>query len=36
MQVMEITLEDLIPGVDVAGAATVLAEAQQAQSQWFI
>jgi peroxiredoxin family protein len=36
MQVMEITLEDLIPGVEVAGAATVLAEAQQAQSQWFI
>ncbi len=36
MQVMEITLDDLIPGVEVAGAATVLAAAQQAQSQWFI
>jgi peroxiredoxin family protein len=36
MQVMEINLDDLIPGVEVAGAATVLAAAQQAQSQWFI
>jgi len=36
MQVMEITLEDLIPGVEPAGAAAVLGEAQQAQSQWFI
>jgi len=36
MEVMEITLEDLIPGVEPAGAAAVLAEAQQAQSQWFI
>jgi peroxiredoxin family protein len=36
MQVMEISLEDLIPGVEPAGAATVMAEAQQAQSQWFI
>ncbi len=36
MDVMEITLEDLIPGVEPAGAAAVLAEAQQAQSQWFI
>ena len=36
MDVMEITLEDLLPGVEPAGAATVMAEAQQAQSQWFI
>ena len=36
MDVMQITLEDLIPGVEVAGAATVIAEAQSAQSQWFI
>ena len=36
MDVMEITLDDLIPGVEPAGAATVMSEAQQAQSQWFI
>ena len=36
MDVMQITLDDLIPGVEAAGAATVMAEAQQAQSQWFI
>ena len=36
MDVMQITLEDLIPGVEIAGAATVIAEAQQAQSQWFV
>lgn len=36
MEVMEITLEDLIPGVEVAGAATMLAEAQQSQIQLFI
>jgi peroxiredoxin family protein len=36
MDVMEITLEDLIPGVEIAGAATMLAEAQQSQVQLFI
>jgi len=36
MDVLQITLDDLIPGVEAAGAATVMAEAQQAQSQWFI
>jgi peroxiredoxin family protein len=36
MDVMQITQDDLIPGVEVAGAATVMLEAQQAQSQWFI
>jgi len=36
MDVMQITLDDLIPEVEVAGAAVVIAEAQQAQSQWFI
>ncbi len=30
---MEIDLEDLIPGVEIAGAATMLGEAQQAQVQ---
>ena len=36
MDVMQITLDDLIPGVEAAGAAVVIAESQQAQSQWFI
>jgi peroxiredoxin family protein len=37
MDVMEITLEDLIPEArNPAGAATMLAEAQQAQIQLFI
>ena len=36
MDVMQITQDDLIPGVEVAGAAAVIGEAQQAQSQWFI
>jgi len=36
MDVMQITVDDLIPGVEVAGAAAVMLEAQQAQSQWFI
>lgn len=36
MNVMEITLDDLIPGVEVAGAATVLGEATQSKVQWFI
>lgn len=36
MDVMEITLDDMIPGVEIAGAATMLGEAQQAQVQLFI
>ncbi len=36
MDVMEITLDDLIPGVEIAGAATMLGEAQQSAMQLFI
>jgi len=36
MDVMEITLDDLIPGVEIAGAATMLLEAQESQTQLFI
>ena len=36
MDVMEITIEDLIPGVEIAGAATMLLEAQESQIQLLI